>query len=137
MNSFLGISGEDSHITSLIEGAESIFDTLIKSELGLLTSTKTEYHDPKEYNDSFWMRTYKPTDITTINGVDPGTIGTDYIIDGTKLVLKEALLFPTNFPYNFKIVYVSGFADINAIPQDVKIAIKYIVAGLYNTTKSQ
>ena len=50
MNSFLGISGEDSHITSLIEGAESIFDTLIKSELGLLTSTKTEYHDPKEYN---------------------------------------------------------------------------------------
>lgn len=58
----------------------------------------------------------------------------DYIIEGQKLTLKEIVTVPTAFPYKHKIVYTSGYTTI---PDDIKLAIKYLVAGLYNSRKSQ
>lgn len=59
----------------------------------------------------------------------------DYILEGNKLTLKDLVTMPTVFPTNkHKIVYTSGFTTI---PEDIKLATKYLVAGLYNSRKSQ
>jgi hypothetical protein len=144
VNTMLGISGEDTLISQLIDGAESIFDGLIGSETGLITSAKTEDfainnpNQPREKrNRVFYLGTYKPTAITTINGASPGTANVDYTLSGNVLEFKDAQTPPTTFPYRFRIVYTSGFADINAIPPDIKAAIKTITAAFYNTKNAQ
>lgn len=144
VNTLLGTSGEDSLIEALIQGAESLFDGLIGSETGLISSAKTEDFSvndeslpPEKRNRVFYLRTYKPTAITTINGISPGTLDTDYTLTRNTLEFKDAVDEPTAFPYRFRIVYTSGFADINAVPADIKNAIKYIVSGFYSTKNSQ
>lgn len=144
VNSLLGTSGEDTLITSLIEGAESLFDSLIGSDTGLLTSSKTEYFEVNDLSKPYLLRdrvfdlgTYKPTAITTINGVSPGTVNVDYTITRQRLEFKLPQISPNTFPYRFAIVYTSGYADIAAIPNDVKTAVKYIVGALYNTKNAQ
>jgi len=144
VNSLLGTSGEDTLITSLIEWAESLFDNLIGSETGLLTSSKTEFFEiddqSKPYdirNRVFDLWTHKPTAITSINWVSTGTVNVDYTITRQRLEFEDYQIQPTSFPYRFKIIYVSGYADIAAIPNDVKTAVKYIVGALYNTKNAQ
>lgn len=144
VNTLLGISGEDTLIDSLIDGAESLFDNLIGSETGLISSTKTEdfaVDDPSKpiakRNRVFDLGTYKPTAITTINGTSPGTLDVDYTLTRNRLELKDVPTPPSSFPYRYRIAYVSGFADIDHVPADIKTAIKYIAAGFYNTKNAQ
>lgn len=136
----LGISGEDTLVESLVEGASNLIDTLIAST-GLETSVKSEFHaldrhdvTPSKRSTVFYLKTKNPTAVTSINGVSVGTINVDYIIEGQKLTLKDPATAPTAFPYNYKIVYTSGYT---AIPEDIKLAVKYLLAGLYNSRKSQ
>lgn len=82
----------------------------------------------------FYLKRYKPTDITTIDGVDPGTLGTDYIIEGQKLTLKTALSYPSAFPYRHTIVYKAGEVSV---PEDVKNACLFIVGGMYTARNTQ
>lgn len=140
----LGTSTEDKLIESLIIGAEALFDSLVWSDTGLLTSSKTEDHvadNPDQSyenrNRIFYLRTHKPTAITTINTVAPWTIDVDYTLTDRTLEFKTAKTTPSTFPYRFRIVYVSGYANIDAIPQDIKLAIKYMVGALYNRKNSE
>jgi len=150
VNTLLGTSGEDELIDSLIDGAESLFDTLIGSETGLISSTKTEDFAVEDQskpaakrNRVFDLRTHKPTAITTINGAAPGTLNTDYTLTRNRLEFKDAPTAPSAFPFIYRIAYVSGYTAIDAgtqtypLPADVKTAIKYIVAGFYNTKNAQ
>lgn len=150
VNTLLGISGEDTLIDSLIDGAESLFDNLIGSETGLISSTKTEDFavddDSKprsKRNRVFDLGTYKPTAITTINGASPGTVNVDYTLTRQRLEFKDIPTPPSAFPYVYRIVYVSGYTAIDAqtqtypLPADIKTAVKYITAGLYNTKNAQ
>lgn len=144
VNTLLGISGEDTLIDSLIDGAEALFDNLIGSEAGLITSTKTEVFAAEDQtkpaakrNRVFDLGTYKPTAITTINGAAPGTLNVDYTLTRQRLEFKEVPNPPSAFPFVYTIVYVSGYANIDAIPADIKTAIKYITAGFYNTKNAQ
>jgi len=89
IKAFIGVSSSayDTLITTMGESAESIFDQLIGSQTGLIQSTKTdEIHKPEDYSTEqagrvFFLKTYLPTAITTINGTSPGTLNTDYILE--------------------------------------------------------
>ena len=133
-NTYIGTSGEDAVIATLIDWAEALFDTMIGSETGLLTSEKTEVH-PVNYRSFpgkiFWLKTWNPTVITTVNSVAVWTVNVNYTIDGTRLELKDAQPIPTTFPYRFTVVYTSGYADISEIPKDIKTCIKQLVSGYY------
>lgn len=101
---------DNATLASILLGAEALFDTLIGSATGILTSTKTEIHPVANVRDNgrvFFLKTHKPTAITTINGASPGTIDVDYTLDGQKLEFDEFITAPTSFPYRYKIVYTS------------------------------
>jgi len=130
----------DSTLSAVIDGVESLFNGLIGSETGLITSTKTEYHPVENKCDNgrvFYLKTFLPTSVTTINAVSPGTLDTDYTITGEKLELKDYATTPTVFPYRYKIVYTSGYSSISTIPNDIKLAIKTIVGAIWNSRQTQ
>lgn len=131
---------DNATLASVLLGAEALFDTLIGSETGILTSTKTEYHPAENKANNgriFYLKTHKPTTITTVNGASPGTVDVDYTIEGQKLEFDEFISAPTAFPYRYKIVYVSGYTNIGAIPDDVKLAIKEITGAIWNSRSAQ
>lgn len=137
----LGLSGEDDLIGTLIEWASKLFDTLIWSSYSLDSSEKSEFHalyrpdvSDCEQGTVFYLRTINPTAVSTINGVSVGAIDVGYILEGQKLTLKDLVTMPTGFPNKHKITYTSGFTTM---PEDIKLAVKYLVAGLYNSRKSQ
>lgn len=125
-------SGNDTLLTMLWESAELYFDQLIGSPTGLIASAKTEVHDPKDYGGPetghvFYLKTYRPTAITTIAGLSPGTINVDYTLAGRKLTMKTGVSMPSAFPYTWTIVYTSGYTAIADIPADVKTAVLSLV----------
>jgi len=131
---------DNSTLASILLGAEALFDTLIGSATGILTSTKTEIHPVANVRDNgrvFFLKTHKPTAITSINGASPGTIDVDYTLDGQKLEFDEFISAPTSFPYRYKIVYTSGYSSISTIPDDVKLAIKEITGAIWNSRQAQ
>lgn len=145
-NTFLGKSGEDTLIYQLIVNAEALFDNIISSKTGLISSTKTEDFpifdkDLRAENTGrvFWLRTHYPTSITTVNAVSPGTLDVDYTLERTRLEFKNAVAVPNAFPYRYRIAYVSGYTAIDAgtqtypLPSDVKLAIYMLVGALYNS----
>lgn len=136
VKSYLGITSAryDTVLGMIIETCENIFDGLIESKHGLFTETITEYHDPAEYSTSqqgrvFFLKAHNPTAVTSINGVSPGALNTDYTLNGRRIELKNSITFPTTFPYKWPIVYTAGYAT-DAIPADVKLAIM-IMANAY------
>lgn len=142
-NALLGISGQDALVSTLIDGASQLFDTLLGADGNLVSTYRSEYHALNrpgvysyEQSTVFYLRNKNPTAVATINGVSVGTIDVDYIIEGQKLTLKTPATGPTDFPYRYKVVYTAGYAS-NAIPEDIKLAVKYMVSGLYNSRKSQ
>jgi hypothetical protein len=144
VNLVLGTSGEDSLIDTLIDGAEALFDGLIGSETGLISSVKTEdfavddTSKPRDLrNRVFDLGTYRPTAVATINGASAGVLDTDFTLTGQRLEFRDFQQTPNVFPFRFRIVYTSGFASIADIPADIKTAVKYIVGALYNTRKAQ
>ena len=136
-------SAQDTLLDMLIGAAESIFDNLIGEDSGLLTSSKTEdfpiddtnlpYDDR---NQVFNLGHIYPTAITSINGLSMGTVDVDYTITRQRLELKQPKTAPTAFPYRWRVVYTSGYANTAAIPDDVKYAIKTIVAAMYAGRKA-
>lgn len=143
----LSISGssQDALIDALIDGAESLFNSLIGTD-SLISSAHTEDFDIDDANVSFYKRNrlfylgaYKPTAVTTVNGVSAGTLDQDYIITGNTLELKETPSIPTTFPYRIRIVYTAGInggTETAGVPADIKLAIKTITGSLYNTRKA-
>lgn len=138
-------TGQDNLLDAIIESAESIFDALIGQESGIISSSHTEdfavnYQNKPwaDMNRVFDLGAYKPTAVTTINGVSAGTIDVDYILDGQRLIFKDAKTAPTAFPFRFRIVYTAGItaADLTEIPQDIKTAIKTLASAIYATRKA-
>lgn len=138
-------SSQDALIDALIDGAESLFNSLVGTD-SLISSEHTEDFDIDNPNVSWYKRNrafllgaYKPTAVTTVNGVSAGTIDVDYIIKGNSLELKETPNIPTTFPYRIRIVYTAGITpgtDTAAVPADIKLAIKTITGSLYNARKA-
>lgn len=138
-------TGQDNLLDAIIESAESIFDALIGQESGIISSSHTEDFAVNDQNKPwadmnrvFDLGAYKPTAVTTINGVSAGTIDVDYILDGQRLIFKDSKTAPTAFPFRFRIVYTAGIvaANITAIPQDIKTAIKTLASAIYATRKA-
>jgi hypothetical protein len=138
-------TGQDTLLDAIIESAESIFDTLIAQPSGLISSSHTEdfaVNDTSkpwtDRNRVFELGAYKPTAVTTINGVSAGTIDVDYILDGQRLEFKDTKEGPTAFPYRFRIVYTAGItaANLAAVPTDIKTAIKTLASAIYATRKA-
>jgi len=134
LNSYLGTSGEDSLITTLWNYAEGVFDTLIGQDL---VAWHVKQYFPCGYTEGnyeegrvFWLNRTNIIDIVTINGTEPGTKDTNYIIEWRRLELKNTLATPNTFPYRYTIVHNSWY---DTIPDDVKLAISIIVGALYNT----
>ena len=130
----------DTTLSAIIDGVESLFNGLIGSETGLLTSIKTEQHEMNTNRGNgriFYLKTLKPTAITTINGISPGTINVNYTIVGQKLENELAVTTPTAFPYRYTVVYASGFASISTIPADIKLIIKMLAGAVVNTRKTE
>lgn len=105
-----------------------MFDQLIGSPTGLISSTKTdEVHRPEDYSSAeagyvYYLKTYRPTSITTVQAVAPGTLGTDYTLEGRRLEMKTGVNIPSTFPFYWKITYVSGYLAAD-LPRDVKMAV--------------
>lgn len=136
-------SSQDTFLDMLISSAESLFDNLIGEDTGLLTSSKTEDFPLDDgnlvYDDRnrvFNLGHIYPTAITTINGQSVGTVDVDYTITRQRLELKQTKTAPTVFPYRWRVVYTSGYANAAAIPEDVKYAIKILVSAMYGQRKS-
>ena len=134
LNSYLGTSGEDTLITTLWNYAESVFDTLIGQ---VLEEWHVTQYFPYWYSEGnypegrvFWLNSTRIIDIVTINGTDPGTKDTDYIIEWRRLELKNTVTTANTFPFRYTIVYNAGY---NPIPDDVKLAVSILVGALYNT----
>ncbi len=131
---------DNATLASVLLGAEALFDTLIGSATGLIAGSKTEYHPAENKANNgriFYLKTHKPTVITTVNGASPGTEDTDYTIEGQKLEFADFISAPTSFPYRYKIVYTSGYSSISTIPDDVKLAIKQITGAIWNSRQAQ
>ena len=136
LQSFLGVTIPEPQALLLTDMCESFFNQIIWSD-GLLSSTKTAYFDSKEvYKHGgavLYSPTYKPTAVTSINGVSAGTIDVDYTILGRKITFKDYLTVPTTFPERLSMVYVSWLATI---PNDVKTCCLYIWKGLWKNKES-
>ncbi len=127
INSFIGVDMGAINTQLIADTAETIFNELIGSD-GLLASSKTEYFYDGDFGLGkigrvFFLRTYNPTVITTINGVSPGTVNVDYTLIGRRLEFEFAKDKPTTFPVRYTIVYTSG---LSTIPNEVKTACLYI-----------
>lgn len=145
----IGSAAETTLISNLIDNAEALLDNLLGSKTGLISSNKTEYfpynlNQPYEKRGKvFFLKTIYPTAIVSIDGVSPGTPGVDYLLEAQRLELKESVTMPNTFPYKTKIIYTSGYSSLTAdpqsypIPQDIKLAVIYMVAALYNRRKSE
>lgn len=134
IKTYIGVTGStyDTILGTIGEAAESIFDQLIGSPAGLITSTKTEVHKPVDYSTEqqgyvFYLKTYLPTAITTVNGTAVGTLNTDYILEGRRLEFKTGIMPSVTFPYHWTVVYTSGYASLATIPNDIKQAIYVLV----------
>lgn len=139
---YLGINTAkyDSTLAMLIETCEGIFDGLIGSQTGLIENTKTEYHRVDDYSTQqqgtiFFLKTHNPTAITTYGGVAAGTRNVDYTLRGRRLELKNTLAFPSTFPYQWAIVYTSGYTAAN-LPADVKMAILILCNAFWTSKKA-
>ncbi len=82
------------------------------------------------------LRSYKPTTITTVNGVSAGTLNTNFTLTGRRLELEFAKDYPTAFPYRYTVVYTSGLTQSELdSAKDIKTACLYIAKGLYERKK--
>jgi hypothetical protein len=141
VQSFIGTDCDEGTASLLVDMSEALFNSLINSETGLISSTKTEYFDPRrDFNSPtkvgrvFLLRTYKPTAITSINGVSPGTLNTNYTLIGRRLEFEFAKDYSTGFPYRYTIVYTSGLQSTE-IGSDIKLVCYYIAKGLFEKKK--
>jgi hypothetical protein len=66
--------------------------------------------------------------------VDPGSVGTDFIIESNRIELKNPLTPSTTFPYRYTIEYSAGYSTI---PEDVKLAVLTLASAIYTTKGSQ
>lgn len=137
LNSFLWIDIDSVQAQLIVDTAETIFNQLIGSDW-LVQSQKTEYFYDWDFGLGkigrvFFLKTYNPTVITTINGTSPGTINVNYTLIGRRLELEYAKEFPTTFPRRHTVVYTSGLATI---PSEIKTACLYISKGLYEQKKN-
>lgn len=134
VNVYLGTSGEDPLIASLIASAESIFNHMINSN-GLSQATFTEkYRYPLGWFHSeniwrvFYLDNINPTALTSVDGV--ALSSWDYYLEGRKLTLKTAVSYQQTFPHLNTIIYTAGYATT---PDDVKQAIKMMVWFMYQS----
>lgn len=140
LNNFLGTSGIDSTVTDIGESAEALLDTLIGT-VGLEQRTGiTEYFKPgyspvyDEEGSVFYLKNTPITDVTKVNGVDPGTINTDFIVEVNRIELKTPVSPTNTFPYRYTIEYTAGYTTI---PEDVKLAVNTLASAIYSTKSSQ
>lgn len=134
VNVYLGTSGEDPLIASLIASAESLFNHLINSS-GLSQTTFTEkYRYPLGGFQSenmwrvFYLDNINPTALTSVDWI--AVSSWDYYLEGRKLTLKNSVSYQQTFPHLNTIIYTAGYATI---PDDVKLAIKMMVGFLYQS----
>lgn len=140
---FIGTWCDDGTASLLADMSEAFFNQLINSDSGLLSSAKTEYFDPKRdfsCREKVWkvflLRSYKPTTITTVNGVSPGTLNTNFTLTGRRLEFEFAKDYPTAFPYRYTVVYTSWLtaSELDSA-KDIKTACLYIAKGFYERKK--
>lgn len=140
---FIGTSCDEGTASLLADMSEAFFNQLINSPAGLLSSVKTEYFDPKrdfscpaKVGKVFLLRSFKPTAITTVNGVSAGTLNTNFTLTGRRLEFEFAKDYPAAFPYRYTVVYTSGLtADELNSAKDIKTACLYIAKGLFERKK--
>lgn len=132
---FIGPACNSTNAGFLVATSEAIFNQLVGSENGLASSAKTEYWVERDFKRGevgrvFNLRTYKPTVITSINDASPGTLNTDYTLQGRRLEFEFAKDLPTTFPYRYKVAYTSGLATI---PDEIKTCCLYLAKGMFDT----
>lgn len=140
---FIGTSCNDGTASLLAEMSESFFNQLVNSPSGLLSSEKTEYFDPKrdfscasKVGKVFLLRSYKPTTITSVNGVSVGAINVNFTLTGRRLEFEYAKDLPSVFPYRYSVTYTSGLtAGELEDAKDIKTACLYIAKGLFERKK--
>ncbi len=117
--------------------SEALFNRLINSDSGLISSTKTEYFDPRtdfgsqsKVGKIFLLKTYRPTVITSINGVSPGTANVDYTLVGRRLEFQYGKDYSSVFPFRYTVVYTSGLTT-EEIGNDIKTVCYYLSKGLF------
>ena len=136
-NNYLGLSCDDSTMSALIDGAESMVDNYVGADL----SENATWSEEHSYPANTWQMSLKYGREIYLDGINPhgtlkidsATISTsDYRFFGQKLVLKNAVTLNQTFPYMNKYEFTSGFATI---PNDVKQAC-FIIVGELHTTKT-
>lgn len=138
INTFLGTSGDDTTLTAIGEAAEAVFDGLINGSLVSAEATE-KYKFPARVQEGFVshgrefiLNRKNPTTVATVAGVT--MTSADYYLEGRKLVLKDAVEYPTTFPHMIEIKYTAGYATI---PSDVKTAICSLTGAIYTDSKAK
>lgn len=134
--SFIWAECDSTTADLLVAMSEAIFNQLVDCE-SLVESAKTEYHEIRDFKRGkvgrvFYLKTYKPTTITSINDVPAGNINVDYTLVWRRLEFQYAKDLPTSFPYRFKVIYTSGLATI---PSEIKTCCYYLAKGLFDKKK--
>lgn len=145
IKTFIGIelsdTDYDTEIEALIPDSEAMLSSVLWVE-SLITTKRTEWC----FWDNEWatlqLYNFPVTEISKIGGEDyTGVENTDYILDGRTV---EFINIPSADIINGKVIveytawYVENSTDpetTSNAPDKIKLAIKYLASGLWNTKK--
>lgn len=145
IKTFIGIelsdTDYDTEITALIPDCESMLSSVLWVE-GLITQERTEWGFWDEDTQSLQLYNFPITAIAEIDGVAyTGVKDTDYILEGRTI---DFINIPSAEIINgkIKVKYTAWYIDNSTDPETttdapdkIKLALKYLASGLWNTKK--
>jgi len=142
VKTILGISGstQDTLIAFHIESAQNLLYQIL-GVTDLLTHSVTKEETPIYDSLYFYLDEFPVTAITTIydTGTHDEITGYSFSI-GTKNKRKVNIVDSSGVPYgigrsSIKVTYTAGYADIDAVPNDIKTVVALMIGGLMAKNK--
>ena len=134
----LSDASQDVEVAQTIDEAETFLYSVLWVDQ-LLTADYTEWALIDKSRCDLFFKNYPLTELTTIsNEAYSGVENTDYFLPEKRRLsfmitpTSQITVFDTN---KVLITYKAWYTDSDAVPDKLKLAIKYLLSGLWNTKK--